>query len=98
MAFLTVPIASTSTGSIVSGTLVNVDPPLDQAEVEHDYRRGVPLREIPDSPPTIAESFFEGPVVTQEECDEADRRWEEEEEELGEVFNQDADALRGGSF
>jgi len=83
----------------VSGTLVEVDPPLDQAEVEHDYRRGVPLREIPNSPPsTIAESFFEGPAVTQEECEEVDCRWEEEEE-LGEmVFNADADVLRGGSF
>jgi len=92
-----VPIASTSAGSVVSGTLVEIDPPLDQAEVEHDYRRGVPLREILDSPPsTVAESFFEGPVVTQAERDEADRRWEEEEDMLGEVFNQDADALCGG--
>jgi len=97
ISFHNVPIASTSAGSVVSGTLVKIDPPLDQAEVEHDYRRGVPLREIPDSPPsTVAESFFEGPVVTQEERDEADRRWEEEEDMLGEVFNQDADALRGG--
>ena len=83
----------------MSSTLVEIDPPLDQAEVEQDYRRGIPLREIPDSPPsTIAESFFEGPAVTQEEHDEADCRWEEDEA-LGEMdFNADADALRGGSF
>ena len=72
------PTACSSAGSIVSSTLVNIDPPLDQAEVEQDYRHGIPLREIPDSPPsTIAESFFKGPAVTQEECEEVNRRVQE---------------------
>jgi len=87
----------------MSGTLVEVDLPLDQAEVEHDYRHSVPLQEIPDSPPsTIAESFFEGPAITQEEHEEheeVDRRVQESDEDLGEmVFNVDVDALHGGSF
>jgi len=93
------PTASTSAGSVVSGTLVEIDPPLDQAEVKEDYCCSIPLREIPNSPPsTVAESFFEGPAVTQEERDEANHHWEEDEA-LGEkVFDADADALRGGSF
>jgi len=84
----------------VSGTLVEIDPPLDQAEVEEDYRRGIPLREIPDSPPsTVAESFFEGPAVTQEEREEVDRRVRESDEELGQmVLMADADDLRDGRF
>jgi len=100
ISYRNVPIASTSAGSVVSGTLVDIDLPLDQAEVEEDYRRGILLREIPNSPPsTIAESFFEGPAITQEEREEVDRRVQESDEELGEmVFNADADALRGGSF
>jgi hypothetical protein len=94
------PTAPSSAGSVVSGTLVDIDIPLDQVEVEYDFRRGVPLRDIPDSPPTtIAESFFEGPAVTQEEREEVDLRFQEADEELAEiVLNADADALRGGSF
>ena len=91
------PLASTSAGSIASGTLIKVDSPLDQVEVKHNYRHGVPLSEIPDSPPTtIAESFFEGPAVAQEEREEVDRRFKEADEEILEmVLNAYADALRG---
>ena len=94
------PTASSSAGSVVSGTLVEIDPPLDQAEVEEDYRHGIPLREIPNSPPsTIAESFFEGPVVTQEEREEVDRHIQEAEEELIPMaLMADADDLRDGRF
>ena len=92
-----VPLTSASTGSPASGTLIDVDPPLDQAEVEHDYRHSVPLREIPDSPPTtIVELFFEGLAVSQEECEEVGHRFEEADEEILEmVLNTDADALCG---
>jgi len=94
------PTASTSTDSVISGTLVEIDPPLDQAKVETDYRCGIPLREIPDSPPsTIAESFFEGPVITQEEREEVDRHIQEVEEELVPMaLMADADDLRDGRF
>jgi len=90
------PLTSSSADSLASSTLIDVDPPLDQAEVEHDYRHGVPLREIPDSPPTtITKSFFKGPTVTQEECEEVDHRFKEADEEIREmVLNADADALR----
>ena len=94
------PTASTSADSVVSGTLVEIDPPLDQAEVETDYHRGIPLREIPDSPPsTIAESFFKGPVITQEEREEVDRHIQEAKEELVPMaLMADADDLRDGRF
>ena len=94
------PTVSASADSVVSGTLVDIDPPLDQAEVEIDYHRGIPLREIPNSPPsTIAESFFKGLVVTQEEHEEVDRRVQELDEEIMErVFMADADDLRSGRF
>jgi hypothetical protein len=94
------PVVPAPTESVASGTLVDIDLPLDQAEVEYDYRRGIPLRDIPDSPPTtIAESFFEGPVVTQEEREEVDLRVQEADDELEElVLNADAEALRDGSF
>jgi len=94
------PTVSTSAGSVVSGTLVEIDPPLDQVEVEHDYCHSIPLKEIPASPPsTIAESFFEGPAVTQEEREEVDLRFQEADDEIVElVLNADADALCGGSF
>jgi len=92
------PTTSASADSVVSGTLVDIDLPLDQAEVEIDYHHGIPLREIPNSPPsTIAESFFEGPVVTQEERAEVDRRVQESDEELGQLaLMADADDLRDG--
>ena len=91
------PLASTPPDSVASGMLIDVDPPLDQAEVEYNYHCGIPLREIPDSPPTtIAKSFFKGPAVTQGEHEEVDRRFEEADEEICEmVLNTDADALRG---